>query len=187
MRGKSAVARQPRYCTTAKTRLRCHRRRRGKAELLQQDQPVKHQIERDMLAVAKAEHLDIVHRDGAARGWNIPHRTVENAVLRPRERAFLDRDVVDEVNGLDFDAGIRKGTDSAAEECNAGRFSFAVHPARRLENDVVGQDFRKPVKIMGIEGGCPLSESLTWGHCHSILLGNLQSAGRMVAPGTMLR
>jgi hypothetical protein len=44
-----------------KTCLRCCCRRWDEAELLQHRQLVKHQIERDMLAVAKSEYLDIVH------------------------------------------------------------------------------------------------------------------------------
>src|SRR5262249_8665850 len=157
-----------------------------KAELLQHHQPVKHQIERDMLAVAKAEHLNIVHRDGAACRRNVSHGTVENAGLRPDECAFLNCDVVEQVNGLDFDTGIREGGEPAAEECNAGRFSLAVHPAWRLENDVVGQDFRKSVKVMDVEGGCPLFKSLACAHCHSILL-RIVKCRPKVAPGTMLR
>ena len=77
--------------------------------MLQHRQPVKHQIERDMLAVAKAEHLNVVHFDRTARWWDVPRGTAKNAVLRPGERALLNRDVVDEVNGLDVDARIREG------------------------------------------------------------------------------
>jgi hypothetical protein len=83
---------------------------------------------------------------------------------------FLNCDVVDDVNGLDFDARIRESNEPTAEECGAGRFSFAVHTAWCLENDVVRKDFRKPVQGMGLEGGCSLFESLARGHCHSILL-----------------
>jgi hypothetical protein len=32
-----------------------------------------------------------------------------------------------------------------------GRFSFAVDTAWRLEDGVVGKDFCKPVKVMGVE------------------------------------
>ena len=88
--------------------LRCCCGRWNEAELLQHCQPVKHQIERDMLAVAEAEDLDIVHFDRAACRRNVPHGTVQNAVLRPRECAFLNCDVVDDVNGFDFDTRIRE-------------------------------------------------------------------------------
>ena len=168
----TAVAQQARelHDGFSKTPLLRYCRHRDEAELLQHHQPVKHQIERGMLTVAKAEHVDIVQLDGAARRWNVPHGTGENAVLRPHERAFLNYDVVDDVNGMDFDTRIREGSEPTAEECGAGRFSLAVHTAWRLENDVVGKDFRKPVKVMGVEGGCPLFESLARGHCHSTLL-----------------
>jgi hypothetical protein len=65
---------------------------------------------------------------------------VENAVLAPLECAFLNRDVVDDVNGLDFDTRIREGGEPAAEECGAGRLSLAIYTPRRLEDDVVGKD-----------------------------------------------
>jgi len=83
---------------------------------------------------------------------------------------FLNCDVVDDVNGLDFDARIRESNEPTAEECGAGRFSLAVHTAWRLEDDVVGKNFRKPVKVVGVEGGCPFFESLAYGHRHWILL-----------------
>jgi len=63
--------------------LRCCCGRWNEAELLQHRQPVKHQIKRDMLAVAETEDLDIVHFDRAARRRNVAHGTVQNAVLRP--------------------------------------------------------------------------------------------------------
>jgi hypothetical protein len=63
--------------------LRSLRGRRDKAKLLQHHQPIEHQIEREMLAVPKAEHLDVIHFDGAA-GWrDVPHGTVEDAIVRP--------------------------------------------------------------------------------------------------------
>jgi hypothetical protein len=108
-----------------------------------------------MLAVAKAEHVDIIHFDGTARRWNVSHGTVENAVLSAHECAFLNDDVVDDVNALDFDTRIREGSEPTAEECGAGGFSLAADSAWRLESDVVGEDFRKPVKVMGVEGGRP--------------------------------
>jgi hypothetical protein len=111
-------------CTTAFLQcafLRRNCRRRNKAELPQHCQLVKHQIKRDMFAISKAEHLDIVHFDGAACRRNVPHRTVKNPALRPPEYAFLDCDVVDDVNGLDFDTRIREGSEPTAEECDARR------------------------------------------------------------------
>jgi hypothetical protein len=47
------------------------RSRRGcgdEAELLEHQELVEHQVERDVLAIAEAEHLDVVQPDGAA-GW----------------------------------------------------------------------------------------------------------------------
>jgi hypothetical protein len=81
---------------------------------------------------------------------------VENAVLSPDECAFLNCQVVDDVDGMDFNTGIREGGEPTAEKPGAGCFSLAVDTAWRLKNDVVGKDFRKPIKVMGVEGGPPL-------------------------------
>jgi hypothetical protein len=90
--------------------------------------------------------------------------------LRPPEYAFLDGDVVDDVNGLDFDMRIRERSEPTAEKCDARWFSVAMHAAWRREDDVVRKNLRKPVKVVGVEGGCSLFESLARSHCHSILL-----------------
>jgi hypothetical protein len=88
-------------CTTAfPRRNQLLRRRRDKAELLQHRHPIKHQIERDVLAIAKAQYLDIVQLDRATGRWNVSHGTVEDAALRPHEGAFFNRDIIDNVNGL---------------------------------------------------------------------------------------
>ena len=79
-----------------------------------------------MLTVAKAEHLNVVHFDRTARWWDVPRGTAKNAVLRSEERTLLDCDVVDEVNGLDFDARIRKGGEPAAKKRGACLLSLAV-------------------------------------------------------------
>src|ERR1700674_2416080 len=53
-----------------------------------------------MLAVAKAEHVDIVHFDGAARRRNVPNGTAEDAVLSAHECAFFTYDIDDDVSGM---------------------------------------------------------------------------------------
>ena len=73
--------------------LRSYCRRWNEAELLQHCQPVKHQIKRDMLAVAEAEDLDIVHFDRATRRRNVAHGTGKTPFCNPRECAFLNCDV----------------------------------------------------------------------------------------------
>ena len=141
-------------CATASSKTCLRRRcgRRYKAELLQHGELVKHQIKRDMLAIAKAEHLDIVDFDPAARRWNVSHWTAQNAVLGSGECALLDCDVIDDVNGLDFNMRVREGSEPAAEKCGAGGLSIAVHPARRRENDIVSEDFGKARDVVGVEG-----------------------------------
>ena len=137
-----------------------------------------------MLAVAKAKHVDIVHFDAAARWWNVPHGTAENAVLRPGECAFLNCEVIDDVNGLDVDMRIRERSEPAAEECGAGGFSLAVHSAWRLEDDIVGKDFANPSMSWALKVAVPSFESLTRGHCHWILL-RIANCGRRIAPRTI--
>ncbi len=56
-------------------------RRREETELFEHQEPVEHQVERDMLAVAVAEHVDIVHCDFAAAGRNVAGRVVQDAVV----------------------------------------------------------------------------------------------------------
>ena len=125
-RQQTAVTRQARYLHFgfSKTCLRCYCRCWNEAELLQHRQPVKHQIKRDMLAVAEAEDLDIVHFDRAARRWNVPHGIVQNAVLRPRECAFLNCDVVDDANGFDFDTRLRECSEPTGRRIFFERLSF---------------------------------------------------------------
>src|SRR6476660_8973090 len=46
------------------------------AELLEHQKPVKHQVERDVLAIAEANHSNVVQPDGAA-GWrDVANRAV---------------------------------------------------------------------------------------------------------------
>jgi hypothetical protein len=68
------------------------------SELLEHQESVEHQVERDVLAIAEVEHLNVVHPDGVA-GWrDVAHRAVKHAVVSPRERALLNREIIDEVN-----------------------------------------------------------------------------------------
>src|SRR6478736_8379316 len=86
--------------------------RRGcgdEAELLEHQKPVEHQVERDVLAVAEAEHLNVVHLYGAAGWWDVAHGTMKDAVVLPRECALLNGEVVDDVNAVDLDVRVRKG------------------------------------------------------------------------------
>src|SRR5689334_23502007 len=66
----------------------------NQAKLLEHRKPVEHQIERDMLAVPEAEHLDISDSDGATGRWNFAHRAFQYAVVGACERAFLNSDIV---------------------------------------------------------------------------------------------
>jgi hypothetical protein len=122
-----------------------------------------------MLAVAKAEHVDVVHTYGATSRWNVSHGTAEHVIVRAGKRPFLNGYIVDEVHGLDVHARIRKGGEPTAEERGAGRLSHALDPARRLEDDIVRKDLGKSVDVVGVEGiGSPF-KGLARSHCHWIL------------------
>src|SRR6188508_187779 len=70
--------------------------RGDESELLEHQKPVEHQIERDVLAIAEVEYLNVVQPDGAA-GWrDVAHRAVKNAVVTPRECALLNHELIDD-------------------------------------------------------------------------------------------
>ena len=117
-----------------------------------------------MLAVPKAEHLDVVHFDEAACWRDVSRGTAEHAIVHPGERAFLNCLFVDDVLGLDLDMRIREGSELAAEEYSAGGLSLAVHSARGFEDHIVGKDFRKSVNVVGVESCCPFFEGFARGH-----------------------
>ena len=55
------------------------------SELLEHQKPVEHQVERDVLAIAEVEYLNVVQPDGAA-GWrDVAHRAVKYAVVSARD------------------------------------------------------------------------------------------------------
>ena len=53
-----------------------------------------------MLAVAVAEHVDIVHGDPAAGGRDVAGRAVQDAVVGSGEGSFLDGDIVGDVDAV---------------------------------------------------------------------------------------
>jgi hypothetical protein len=59
-----------------------------------------------MLAVAEAEHLDVIDPNGATGRRDVAHRAFEHALMRARERALLNDNVIDEVNTMYIDARI---------------------------------------------------------------------------------
>ena len=75
------------------------------------------------------------------------------------ECALLDGNVVDDVQAMDLDVRVGEGAEPATEELDAGCFSLAAHPTRRLEDDVVCEHLREPIQVMGIERVRPLSNA----------------------------
>src|SRR5262245_26053378 len=108
-----------------------------------------------MLAVAKAKYLDVIHFDRSPRWRDVPHGAMKNTVVRASERFFLDGDIGDDVSGLDTNTTIREGCEPTAEERGTSRLSLALDSAWRPKDDILCQDFRKPVDVVGVEGGCP--------------------------------
>src|SRR5262249_14710068 len=90
-------------------------RRRDEAELLKHQEPVVHQVEGNVLAIAEAEHLKVIDRDGAAGGRDVPGRAVEHAVVRPGEGAFLDGNIAGDVQGVNLDVCVGEGAEPAGE------------------------------------------------------------------------
>src|SRR5262249_47919307 len=106
-------------------RLRGGCRRGDEAELLEHQEAVEHQVERAVLAVAEAEHLDVVHLDRTA-GWRyVAHGAAEHPVVRSGECALLDGDVVDDVQAVDLHVRVWEGGEPAAVELDAGGLSLA--------------------------------------------------------------
>ena len=87
-----------------------------------------------MLAIAEAEHLNVVQPHGAAGRWDVARRAVKDSVVIPRECALLNHEFVDDVNAVDFDVRVRKGFEPAAVERDAGRLSLTAYPARTRAN-----------------------------------------------------
>src|SRR5262250_1291012 len=119
-----------------------------------------------MLAVAKAEDLDVTDPDRAAGGRDIARRAVEDAVVRTGECALLDGDVVDDVKAVYIDVRVRKSAEPARKELNAGRLSPAADPTWRREDDIVREHCSEPTDVVGIEGFRPPLERLAHRHRH---------------------
>src|SRR5690242_10436798 len=115
------------------------------AELFEHRQPVKHQVEGDVLAVAEAEHLDVIHRDRAAGGRDVPGRTVQDALVGSGEGSFLNGDISGDVQVVDLDVRVGEGFEPAGEELSAGRLSLTGHPAWSFVDDIIGEHTGEPV------------------------------------------
>ena len=81
------------------------------AELLEQQQPVEHQIERNVSASTKPEHLDVVQPDGSARRRQVSGRRVKHAAVRSDESSLLDCDILEKVDVVDLDVCVREGAE----------------------------------------------------------------------------
>ena len=90
-----------------------------------------------MLAVTKAEHLNIGDADTPASWCQIAGRTVKDAIMRAAECALLDCHVVYDVQPVNVDMRVRKCSEPAAEELDARSFAITVDPTRRIEYDVL--------------------------------------------------
>src|SRR5690242_19466003 len=119
-----------------------------------------------MLAVLKAEHLDVAHPDGASRRLDVARRAVQHTLVRACKRTFLDRDLAGDVEAVHIDMRIWEGEEPAAKELNAGRLPLAPQSPWRLEGGIVREHFRKPIHLMSIEGFRSPRKRLAHRHCH---------------------
>ncbi len=136
------------------------------AELFEHLQPVEDQVEGDVLAVAEAERLDVVHRDRAPGGRDITRRTVQGAPVGSGEGAFLNGGIAGDVQGVHLDVRVGERAEPAGEELRTGRLSVPAHPAWRGEDHIVGEHAGEPVDVVGVKGFCPLRERFAYGHRH---------------------
>ena len=70
------------------------------------------------------------------------------------------------VIAVNVDMRVGKGTKPATVELNAGRLSLAPQPTWRFEDNIVRQNFRKPVDIVSVERFRPPLECLARRHRH---------------------
>ena len=96
--------------------------------MFDQQEPIVDQVERDMLPVAEAEHLDVADADGAAGGRDVAGWRVQDAVVCSGERAFFDGDVAGDVKGVDLDVCVGEGGEPVGEELGAGLFPWPPIP-----------------------------------------------------------
>jgi hypothetical protein len=120
-------------------------RRRDEAELFEHREPIEHQVERDMLPIPEAQHLDISDPDGASGRRDVPRRSVKDAVVSAAECTLLDGHVVEDVKVVHIDMCVRKGAEPAAEEFSASFLALSAQPTRRCEDDIVREQRCKPL------------------------------------------
>ena len=104
-----------------------------------------------MLAVPKAEHLDIADPDSAARRRDVTG-AMEDTVVCAGESAFLHGNVINDVKAVHVYMRVGESTQPATEELDTGRFALAAHPTRCLEDNIVREHSRKSIDVVSVEG-----------------------------------
>jgi len=135
--------------------------------LLEHLELVEQEIERDMFAIAEPEHLHVGNLDRAAGRRYVAGRAVEDAAMRARECALLDRDITGDVKGVYFDVRVGKRAEPAAEKLDTCCFAHTTYPAGCTEDDVIRDDGRESVEVVGVEGLSSAFKGLAYGHCHA--------------------
>ena len=82
--------------------------------MLEQEQPVVHQVEGDVLAVAEVKHLGVADCDGAAGGGDVAGWAVQDAVMGAGEGALLNGDIAGDMQGVDLDVRVPGGQASSS-------------------------------------------------------------------------
>jgi hypothetical protein len=116
-----------------------------------------------MLAIPKADNLDVVQSQGAAGWWDVASRSRQYAMVRAGKRALLDRYVIEDFNVVYLDLRVGKSGEPASEELCASGLSQSARTGR-LEKNVIRQHCSKPLDIVRVESVCPSLENLAC--CH---------------------
>src|SRR6516164_7853919 len=118
-----------------------------------------------MLAIPKAEHLDVADPDRAAR-WRDVAGAMEDTVVCAGESALLHGDVINDVKAVHVYMRVGECTQPATEELDTGRLAFAAHPTRCLEDNIVRKHSSKSIDVVSVEGLRPPLERFPNRHRH---------------------
>ena len=112
-----------------------------------------------MLAAPEAEHLDVSDSDGATGRWDFAHRAFEHAVVRPRECALLDCDVVDNMKAVHVDVCVGEGAEPAAVNSMQAAFPSPRNPPGASKTTSSASTSANPSISWALNVSVPLSNA----------------------------
>src|SRR6185437_5484421 len=124
-------------------------------------------MERCMLGVTEADHLNVVHGDRTASRRYVSRWACQNTRVSTGKRAFFDSEIPEDLSAFDIDMPIRKGHKPALVKCGAGHLSMAAH-SWRFEIDIVRHQLSERIYIMRIKRVGPRLEHFTHGHFQNL-------------------